>query len=188
MILYYETCLWEIKTKIESLGGSIKSISGMNSLGITLNLMSSDWKEGLGILSDAVLNSDFNETKIQKEKALTQAAIKERDDSIVESGLLLFKENFFEGHPYSMPPLGYAGTVEAIKRDDIIEYYGSFVLPSSMVIVATGDINREDFIAEIKRLFGAVKETDVKFPPPSPRVNLQKSLRGPRFILGRFGE
>ena len=74
-----------------------------------------------------------------------------------------------------MPPLGYAGTVEAIKRDDIIEYYGSFVLPSSMVIAATGDINREDFIAEIKRLFGAVKETDVKFPPPSPRVNLQKS-------------
>ncbi len=164
-----------IKTKIESMGGSIQSISGMNSLGITLNLMASDWKSGLEILSDAILNSDFNETKILKEKALTLAAIKERDDSIIESGLLLFKESFFKEHPYSMPSLGYAGTVEAIKRDDILKYYGSFVLPSSMVIAATGDINREDFIAQIKKQFGPVKKIDVKFPTISPRGNFQKN-------------
>ncbi|MBU4376489.1 MAG: insulinase family protein, partial [Candidatus Omnitrophica bacterium] len=154
----------EIKAAIESLGGSIHSISGMNSFGITLNFASSDWKNALEILSDVIKHPVFDEIKIDKEKALALAAIKERDDSIVEYGLLLFRENFFKDSPYSRPVLGHAETVEAINKDGILNYYDSFTQPSLMVITATGDIDKEAFIAEVKKEFGSAKQADTKLP------------------------
>jgi len=165
----------DIKTAVESMGGSINSISGANSFGITVNLMSGDWKKGFEILSDAITHSTFDNSKIEKEKALTAAGIKERDDNIVESGLLLFKENFFNGHPYSLDPLGRAQTVQNIKREDLLKYYESFTLPSNMVLSVTGDIDKNELLAEVKKQFGgSLKKIDAKFPQIPNRENLRK--------------
>lgn len=163
----------DIKAAMESMGGNIGSISGANSFGVTADMMSADWKKGFEILSDAVRHSIFDDNKIQKEKKLTLAAIKERDDNIVQSGLLLFKENFFREHPYGMDPLGRQETVQNIKREDILKFYESYAAPSNMVLTVTGDIDKDAFLEEAKKYFGSTGRVDVKFPVIPGRGNRQ---------------
>ncbi len=155
------------------------SISGMNSAGITLNLAAGDWEKGLEILSDVIKHPAFDEIKIDKEKALVLAAIKERDDDIAESGLIFFRENFFKGSPYSRPAIGRAETVKAVKKDDVLNYYNSFISPSLMVITAAGDINRESFIAKVKNEFGFAKKADIKLSdiPAGERAQNKQDVR-----------
>ncbi|MDP3790069.1 MAG: pitrilysin family protein, partial [Candidatus Omnitrophota bacterium] len=164
----------DIKAAVESMGGNISSMSGANSFGVTLNVMSSDWKKGFEIMSDAVQHSTFDNSKIEKEKTLTLAGIKERDDNIVRSGLLLLKENFFRGNPYSMDPLGQEDSIQHISREDILKFYESYTSPSYMVLAVTGDINKDDFLEEAKKRFGSDKRIDVKFPEIPGRNGLQK--------------
>lgn len=164
----------DIKAAIESMGGDISSISGTNSFGISTNLMSADWKKGFEILSDAIRRSTFDANKIEKEKTLTLAKIKERDDDIVLSGLLLFKENFFKRNPYSMDPLGREESVQHIKREDILKFYKSYALPSNMVLAVTGDVNKDEFLEEVKKRFGSDERMDVKFPAIPGREGQRK--------------
>ena len=55
----------KIVTEIESVGGSIDSYGGNNSLGVTAEVLSSDFATGLALLADVVLNPVFpgNEMK-----------------------------------------------------------------------------------------------------------------------------
>lgn len=157
----------QIKSAIESVGGSIMTISGKNSSGIMLNFLSDDWKRGIEVISDAVINSAFNDEKIEKEKILALAAIKERDDDIVRSGFLLFKQNFFGEHPYRFDPLGTEENIQNIKKDDIVGHYESLCVPGNMVLTITGDIEADEVISEIKKQFASFKRMEPKLPKPA---------------------
>lgn len=160
-----------IKSEIESGGGHIQSISGNNSFGISLDLLSDDWRKGLEIASDIIMNSVFNEENIIKEKTLALAAIKSRDDDILSSGLLLFKQNFYKDHPYRFDALGTADTIQNITRDDIVSYCKSLCVPGNMIFAVTGDINADEILMEIKKVFVAFKATEPKLPsPPASKI------------------
>ncbi|MEA3305777.1 MAG: pitrilysin family protein, partial [Candidatus Omnitrophota bacterium] len=156
----------EIKSIIESEGGRIQSISGNNSVGIILHVLSDNWKTGVELLGDMVMNSLFSGDKIEKEKSLALAAIKERDDNIIKSGLLLFKNNLFGGHPYRFDTLGTEKTIRNLKREDILNYYESFFVPDNMIITGAGDINAGDFTREVKKQFGKFEQAGLNLPEP----------------------
>lgn len=165
----------EIKSEIESKGGSIQSFSGNNSFGIKITLLSKDWREAIEIISDVIMNPAFTDEKIEKEKSLTFAAIKARDDDIVRSGLLLFKQNFYKGHPYRFHPLGKIETIKNLRQNDIVNFYNSLCVPSNMVLAISGDINRDEVIQEVKKQFGSFEKEKLKLPnPPLPEKRKEK--------------
>jgi len=166
----------DIKSEIESKGGDIENISGNNSFGVMLNLLSRDWRKGIEIISDIITNSVFSEERIQKEKTLALAAIKERDDDIIQSGLLLFKQNFFKEHPYRFDILGTINTVQNLNRTDIVNYYNSLGVPGNMVLAITGDINTNEVIGEVKNKFNAFKRIEPKLPRlPTSKIPEEKN-------------
>lgn len=165
----------EIKSEIESIGGSIETISGNNSFGIALNFLSGDWRKGVEIISDTIMNSTFTKESLEKEKALALAAIKERDDDIVRSGILLFKQNFFKEHPYRFDPLGTVDTIQSLRQNDIVSYYNSLGVPGNMVLVIAGDIDSDEVISEVKKRFARFRVSEPKLPnPPLPKPPKEK--------------
>lgn len=153
-----------IKSEIESRGGGIYSFSGNNSCGIKINLLSEDWKKGIEILSDIIINPQFAEDKIEKEKSLAIAAIKERDDDIISSGLLLFKKNFYKKHPYGLHPLGTAESVANLKRNDILEFYNNIFTPPNLVLTVSGDVDTNSVAEEAKKQFASFEKREPKLP------------------------
>ena len=165
-----------IKSEIESLGGSIQPIHGNNSFGITVNLLSEDWEKGIEIISDAIMTSMFNNDMIEKERNLALAAIKERDDNIISSGILLFKQNFFKEHPYRLHHLGTVNSIQNISRNDIVNYYNSLCVSGNMVFTVTGDINIDKVMAMVKKQFSTFKSMEPKLPnPPIPKTPQEKT-------------
>ncbi|MBL7071305.1 MAG: insulinase family protein [Candidatus Omnitrophica bacterium] len=161
----------EIKSEIESLGGGIHSFSANNSFGIKINLLSGDWKKGIEILSDAVINPVFQQEKMEKERSLILAAIKERDDGIISSGMMRFKENFYKEHPYRMHPLGKAETVNSLDRRDVLGFYNSLCVPANMVIAVCGDIRAAEVTDEVKKHFADFKRDEPVLPDPPTNIS-----------------
>lgn len=167
----------EIKSGIESVGGSIRGFSGNNSFGINIDVLSKDWRKAVEAISDVIINPVFDGEKIEKEKNLALAAIKARNDDIVQSGLLLLKRNFYKEHPYRFHPLGTAETINNLSRDDILNFYKSLCAPRNMVFAISGDIDKEEVMEEVKKQFALFeRESALPSPPPPERPEGKKEL------------
>lgn len=130
-----------IADAIESVGGSITSDSGRNSLSVAVETMSSDWRLGLDILSDVVLNPVFPAEVVEREKAVQVAAIKNDNEQPVRLASNVLREHLYGDHPYAKPLRGDVEAVSGFTSEDLGELHGNLVDARNAVIAVFGDVD-----------------------------------------------
>jgi zinc protease len=150
-----------IVPQIEMMGGGISAFSGVNSMGLSMNLMSGDLDKGLDIFEDAVKNASFPLDELVKQKKKIIAAIREQEKDIFDKGLLEFRSLLYGDHPYSMRILGELDSLKQLTRDDIVSFYQKYWGPKRAVLTVVGDIDVETVTSDLIRRF-ASWEVDVK--------------------------
>jgi zinc protease len=145
----------EIIPALERMGGSISAFSGVNSMGLTMKVMSGDLDKGLDIFEDVVKNAIFPTEEARKAKEKIMAAIMEQEMSIFDKGLLEFRSLLFGDHPYSMRILGELDTVKTFFRDDIVAYYSEYWGAKNAVLSVVGDVDPDEVIRNIEKRFGS---------------------------------
>ncbi len=148
----------DIVPALEGMGGSINAFSGMNSIGMTMTVMSDDLDEGLDIFEDVIKNSEFPREEIDKLRKKVLASIREQETDIFEYGMIRLRKLIYGDHPYSMRQLGEIRTVRSITRDNIVAFYRERFTPASAVICVVGDIDAGEVTEKIDKRFGKWKE------------------------------
>lgn len=161
----------QIFTEVESLGGSISTYSANNSLGISLDIMSKDFKKGMELLSDVIVRPAFPRDKLRILKKNTLARIALMNDDIFITTEKRLREKLFFGHPYGMYPTGEADSVNKISRREIIEFYRNYCVGSNVVISVCGDIDPHKTYRLISSRFKGIKK---KSPPGINEAGLAK--------------
>jgi zinc protease len=119
------------------------------------------------------------------EMTVVRNELDQRDDSPFT---LLYEEllaNAFKAHPYAIPTIGWADDVEGMTPDEIRAYYKRWYAPDNAFIVAVGDFEPEELLAQIERRFGGIPAAGVAHP----RLPVEPQQRGERrFILRRAGQ
>jgi predicted Zn-dependent peptidase len=134
-----------------NLGTSIDDTEGT----VSLNLLSKDLDEGLGILHDVLFAPRFQDDKIALRKAQMLQEMKQRNDDSSsiegrEAGFLSRGESFFENR------YATSNSLASITIDDLKKFHhGCFhgYLPNNFVIGVSGDFNRDEMIAKLEQLF-----------------------------------
>lgn len=133
---------------------------------VSLNLLSKDLEEGLGILREVLAAPRFQEDKIMLRKQQMLQAMKERNDdsSSIESreaGFLAYGEEFWANH-YST-----AASVESLIRSDLEAFHQKWFQPHNFVVAANGDFDREQMVEKLEMLFSNWPFKG-ETPPPIP--------------------
>ena len=144
----------EIVPEVERMGGVIGSFSGLNSLGLTLDIMSDDLSEGLDIFEDVARNAVFPEAEIEKQKEKAVAVIQEEEKDIFQNGMNNLRRLLYGSHPYGMRVSGEFGTVSALSRDEIMDFYSERFSPSNAVLTVVGDLDPSGTAADLSKRFG----------------------------------
>ena len=138
---------------VEGLGGHINAYTSFDSTVYHATLPSAAWREGLDVLTDAVRFSIFDEEEIAREREVVLEEIRRSDDTPGHVlGELAFRE-CYKAHPYGLPILGPAGNVAGFDRAQVLEFFRRWYTPDNLMVVATGDFDREEVAEEIQRLF-----------------------------------
>lgn len=145
----------DIVPALERLGASISSFSGMNSMGLNMDILARDYDKCMGVLESVVKDPSFPESELLKEKINIAAAIREQGDDIFESGMNTLRKAVYKDHPYAMNILGSADIVEEMTRDNVVEFYKGHFAPSNAALTIVGDIDVERTLADVSRKFGA---------------------------------
>jgi zinc protease len=172
--------------KIESAGAQLGFSAGTLTTSFSVHCLSEDLDLMLGLIGDCLRSPsfpdrEFNRLKIQM---LTGLAIRSQDTA--EMAALLFDQIVYAGHPYERPDEGFIETVQAIEREDLVNFYRRTFGPKGLVIAIVGAIDSKKAVESIRTALGDWTNPRQEDLPTLPDLNSQeKAVRKSLSIPGK---
>ena len=156
----------ELEERLAFLAAQLNSSIGETEGSVSLNLLSKDLDEGLGILREVLSAPRFQDDKIALRKQQLLQGMQERNDDSSsiegrEHAFLAFGENFWANR-YST-----ADSVNSITRADIEQFHRKWFHPFNFLLAVSGDFDRDKMIQKLETLF-ADWPFKGETPPPIP--------------------
>ncbi len=136
---------------VESYGMSIQSASGK----LVMSMLAPDLPKGLELIQEMLVHASFTEEAIEKVRDQMLADLDEFWDSPEQFGMQLAREEVYGRHPYRNSGLGTISAVKAISRDDILNFYKTYITPKGARLAIVGDLERYNLPAIFDSVLGS---------------------------------
>jgi predicted Zn-dependent peptidase len=161
----------------------------------SLNCLTKDLDAGLGLFADMLRHPAFDEGRLKLAKSQALQGLERRNDSTASIEQREF-ERLLRGDKYfSTLPMTKA-TLEAISRQDLIDFHDRYYYPANFVLAVSGDFDISQMVAKIEEALGNWPNRAGRIPdPPAPNftpkpgvylVN-KKDVNQARVRLGHVG-
>lgn len=145
----------DILSAIEDVGGAISSRSDNNTYHVAVSVLREDLDTALTLLADIVKNAQFPPDEIEKKRNEFLLAIQKQQESWQYELMNLFKRSYFSRSPYERDRLGTAESIQAIRREDIVDFFRRMVNPTHSVLAVYGDVDSPALLGRLQDLFGS---------------------------------
>ena len=145
----------EIADEMELLGAALGRGVGREHVLLTTETLTQHWHKALDIVADAARRPSFPEEELERvrRERLTDlrrisddpAAISQRAARALVYGI---------DTPYGHHGAGTEAAVEAMTRDQIVEYYGGRYGPGNATLLVVGDVTGEEVLEQAEARFG----------------------------------
>lgn len=169
----------QVKQEIEGLGGSLNGFTGEEVTCYLVKILSKYLDVSVDVLSDMILNPALSDSSIEKERSVITEEIKMYMDLPGHYVVELLNQLIWPGHPLGMFLTGTVETVNAIKRQGLVNYKNAYYAPNNLVIAAAGPLSHEAVVKSCARYFEKMpRRQKASFKPAarsqkSPKSNLQ---------------
>jgi zinc protease len=168
----------EIADAIESVGGSIGSEAGNNSLSISVDVTKPDLPLAIDVLADVLLNATLPPDHVAREKEVQIAAITEEDEQLTCVARNILRAALFREHPYALRSNGSAESVAKLGSSDLRTLRDRLVVAKNCVVAIFGDVDADELQQLFEAKLGHMNpgELALSSPPPAPELSEQKSV------------
>lgn len=167
----------EIYDALESVGASLGLASSVHTTSFSGRALAEDLPLLLSILQESLTQPTFPPDQIERLRAQYVTGLEIRDQSTEDMASMTFDQMLFPGHPYGLPVDGYANTVKAISRDDLVEFHRRHAGPRGMVIAIVSSLSPEEALRQVRDALGGWNNPDQKAEPPFPAVSAPAQTR-----------
>jgi zinc protease len=147
----------QVASEIESVGGSIESYGGNNSLGLNAEVLSHDFNLGLDLLTDVMLHPSFPADPLERERQIQLAGIRAQRDEVLPSAFRLMRRTLFGDAGYGLPAIGTEASVQAVEVGDLKRAHRTLFVPDRAVLAIYGDVDAQAVRAAVEGKLGAWK-------------------------------
>lgn len=160
--------------QLESIGASVEVSFDQTQGSASLSTLSDDFETGLQVLADVLRKPAFPAEKIDLAKKQERTAIASRnDDPFGVMSREVPKLIYGPDSPYARHT--EYETIEAIDRDDLVEFHQRFVHPDRIILTVSGDFASADAKKWIREVFGDWARSTEAMPadPPAEMADLK---------------
>jgi predicted Zn-dependent peptidase len=152
-------------------GGSIGAFTSRDYVCYFASVLDEYRTYALDLMGDILLNSIYPIDKFDREKEVILREIAGAMDSPFERANMLVKAGAWPDHPLGRPILGMPETVCRLTREDAIYFVHQNYLPQRFIVAAAGNLDHQDFTAQVRDAFWRLQGVDKPEPgsPPQPR-------------------
>ncbi len=144
----------QVYDALESVGASLGFGAGAHTTGFNGRALAEDLPLLLELLIEVLQQPAFPVEQVDRLRTqiLTGLGIRAQDTG--EMASLSFDQILFKDHPYSRPEDGYPETIQAIGRDDLVEFHRHYYGPRHTVITIVGAISPAQAAEEVEKTLG----------------------------------
>jgi predicted Zn-dependent peptidase len=143
-----------ISEAIEGVGGAFNGSTSKELTNYTARIPGEHLEEVLSVLADMVRHPLFEPAELKKERGVIIEELRSTKDEPQEWVSLLIDETMWPGLELGRDDAGFEETVAVLEREQMLAYLDEYYRPNNLVISLAGNIDEEQAIALVKRLFG----------------------------------
>ena len=141
----------DIAEDMESMGGQLNAYTAKEHTCFYARTLDEDIFTAIDILFDMLFNSLLIPSDFDVERQVIIEEINMYEDSPDELIHDLFARKFWEGHNLGNSILGTSGSIGAMDREELYNYYRQYYVPANMIVAVAGNIDPlriKDYIEE----------------------------------------
>lgn len=183
-----ERPLGMVAADIEGAGGSLNAATSFDYTVYLTDMTDESWKLGLDVLKDMAFHPSLDPAELESEKDVVVAELKRGEDNPGQRLFRIIQQTALDGTPYFDPIIGYEETVRNLSNERIRAYIERLYQPQSMLLVVCGKVGADDVLAEARRLFGDLQNTNDVVPPFSLTQNIKSDGFGAKTEFGPWNK
>jgi predicted Zn-dependent peptidase len=148
----------------DALGGNVDAFTGKETVCFSIKVLDESVPAALDLLTDLVLHPTFAPDDILRERGVILEEIKMDEDNPDYLVHELFTRNFWPHDALGRPILGTAKTVSSFNQQIVLEEYANRFTPANMVFAAAGNIQHDEFLAQVEAAFDSLTASSGKRP------------------------
>ncbi|MDD3224636.1 MAG: pitrilysin family protein [Clostridium sp.] len=152
----------ELNNELENIGGEYNAYTDYNCTVINVNALKNELENAAELISDMLINSNFNEKEMVKEKDVILAEIRASNDDVEDYSFKKANEAAYKNSPLKNDITGTQGNVKKITRDKILNFYNRYYIPNNCCIVVVSSLEHEDVYNIINKYFSMWKKAELK--------------------------
>ena len=154
-----------ILSRLDSVGGELNAYTTKEEICVYASFTKEYTKRTSELLADIVLNSNFPEKEIQKEKEIVLDEINSYLDSPSDKIFDDFEAHLFKNHPLGANILGTKESVSGFTREELMDYVERFFFAENIVISFVGDVPISKLVSTLEKDFGPLKRRAIQLIP-----------------------
>ncbi|MDP9054041.1 MAG: insulinase family protein [Acidobacteriota bacterium] len=159
----------QIDEELENIAASVESQIGESYGSVSFSTLKERTDEVLGMFHDVLTGPAFRQDKLELIKTQLRGGIARRNDDAHGISQREFASLVYGPKTSYGWEMQYA-TLDAVKRDDVVKFYGRYFFPANIILAVQGDFSAADMKSKLDRLFGSWK-AEGQSVPPFPAVN-----------------
>jgi predicted Zn-dependent peptidase len=150
------------------MASGVESAFGSDSGSVTMTSLTKNLPRTLQLFSDVLFRPRFDEQRFEIARRQALEAIRRQNDDPKELGDRELHRALYAGHPLGQIPT--AATLQAISRNDLLDFQQRFVRPDNLIVTVAGDFERSQIIDLLNRAIGSVRSSGPLALPTIPAV------------------
>jgi predicted Zn-dependent peptidase len=182
----------QIAREVDTIGGNLDAFTGKEMVCFNIKVLDENVPPALDVLADLVLHPTFTPDDLTREQGVILEEIKMDEDNPDYLVNEIFTQNFWKSDALGRPILGTVKTVASFNQQILFDFYAGRFTPKNMIFSAAGNLQHDDFVAQVEREFSSlVASSDgvvpkVAAPVATPHITLKrkKALEQVQLCLG----
>ncbi len=156
----------QIAEYFDSIGGQLAMSAGRFTVFGSATTLKADFPQAAALFAECITRPTFPASEYAKVQQLALGAIARRADNPHQEISELFADTLPAASPYHLMPGGKTETVKKLTAADLQAFHAKYFVPNNMAVSVFGDIDSEEALTLVTKLFGNLKP-DPNFAPPS---------------------
>ncbi len=163
----------EIAARVEACGGEINAYTSFDQTVYYITISKEFYTEALKIIAEMISSPRFDQLEVDREREVVIEEIKRSHDSLGRRASRLLFSNYFTGHPYAVPVIGYEKNILEVSVDRLKKFFADRYVVDNMFLVVTGNFETDALKNNVETYFSDVSRSPLKKPKreePAPLV------------------
>ena len=182
----------QIAREVDTIGGNLDAFTSKETICFNIRVLDENVAPALELLADLVLHPTFAPEDIAREQGVILEEIKMDEDNPDYLVHEIFTQRFWKDDALGRPILGTVKTVSSFDQQIVFDYYADRFTPRYMVFSAAGNLDHDEFVAQVEQHFGGLSagraddSANKRSPIATPHITLRKkkSLEQVQICLG----